>query len=128
MITSIRLSMPPHAASMRLSSRGPNDAHRQAEAPAEDGQEPVFLFREEGAGLPAPGKKIGEAVARQRKACGKPRSIKAAGAANGKDMGERGDRRFDRDRRAAPTGGVGRPRISLIFVLLDARPFARGTR
>ncbi|AMK19622.1 hypothetical protein K663_16215 [Sphingobium sp. MI1205] len=50
--------------------------------------EPGFLFREEGAGT-APGKKVGEAVARQRKACGKPRSIKAAGVAPaGEELGQ----------------------------------------
>ncbi|MBZ9648111.1 hypothetical protein K9B33_11180 [Sphingobium sp. 3R8] len=38
------------------------------------------MSREEGAGT-APGKKADEAVARRKKACGKPRSIKAAGVA-----------------------------------------------
>jgi len=50
--------------------------------------EPGFLSREEGAGT-APGKKVGEAVARRRKACGKPRSIKAAGVAETEDEADR---------------------------------------
>jgi hypothetical protein len=68
---------------MRLSGRGPDDAHRRQERSG-GRPKPSFLPREEGAGS-APGKRFGEAVARQRKACGKPPSMKAAGAAENED-------------------------------------------